>query len=153
MGLSRSKEQLLNATVTYRKLTIDDTITKLKAEETGLGRIDYSGSMLKGAIIVNTLYEFGSGQEAKRSYTYIEVPAGQGLYTWIDYNQDGVQQANEFELALYDDQKKFIKIGTPINDLADPVRTFFYYYLYYLRIAQAIACNKCSSFCRKMGSV
>lgn len=117
IGLAQWKNQSINFTGTYRKLTVDDsTASNLKPEETLLGRMEYTGSALKNFAAINSLYEFGSGQEQKRSYTYVEVPAGQGVYTWIDYNNDGVQQANEFEVALYPDQKKFIKVFTPTND-------------------------------------
>lgn len=116
-GLKQWKGHSVNFTGTYRKLTVDDSaISNQTPDETLLGRLEYSGAMLKNVVSINTLYEFGSGQEQKRSYTYVEVPAGQGVYTWNDYNNDGVQQANEFETALYPDQKKFIKIFTPTND-------------------------------------
>lgn len=117
IGLKQWKSHTINFTGTYRKLTIDDSsLSNQKPDKTLLGRLEYSGSFFKNVISINTLYEFGSGQEQKRSYTYVEVPAGQGIYTWNDYNQDGVQQTNEFEIALYPDQKKFIKIFTPTND-------------------------------------
>lgn len=117
LGFGNWKNHRVNFTGTYRQLIIDDTTTSnLKPEETLLGRLEYNGSLLKNAVMINSLYEFGSGQEQKRAYTFVEVPAGQGVYTWIDYNNDGVQQANEFEVALYPDQKKFIKVYTPTNE-------------------------------------
>ena len=117
LGLSQWKNHLINFTGSYRKLIIDDTAhTRLLPEETLLGRLEYSGHLAKNAFGVNSLYEFGSGQEQRRSYTFVEVPAGQGMYMWNDYNGDGVQQANEFELALYPDQKRFIKVFTATNE-------------------------------------
>jgi hypothetical protein len=116
-AITRWRDHQLGFTGTYRKLIIDDsTFTTQKPEESLLGRLEYNGNILGGLITVNTMYEFGSGQEQKRAYTYVEVPAGQGIYTWNDYNGDGVQQANEFEVALYADQKRFIRVFTPTNE-------------------------------------
>lgn len=117
MGLSQWKDHRIGFTGTYRKLEIDNrSFNNQNEEETLLGRLEYNGGLLKNAVTLNTLYEFGSGQEQRRAYTYVEVPAGQGLYTWIDYNNDGVQQINEFELAQYPDQKKFIRVFTLTNE-------------------------------------
>lgn len=117
IGLAQWKNHVVNFTGTYRNLHITDSTlgAGLKPEETILGRLEYSGSIWNNAVSATTLYEFGAGQEQQRAYTYVEVPAGQGVYTWNDYNGDGVQQSNEFELALYEDQKRFIRIFTPTN--------------------------------------
>lgn len=117
LGLAQWKNQRITFTGSFRQLVLDDTsFNNQQPEQTFLGRFEYVGDLLKRVIQLQTLYEFGSGQEQKRSYTYVEVPAGQGLYTWVDYNGDGVQQSNEFELALYPDQKKFIRIITATNE-------------------------------------
>lgn len=116
-SLARWRDHRIALTATYRKLTIHDTtFNNQKGEETVLGRFEYSGSVLKGAITASTLYDFGSGQEQKRAYTYIEVPAGQGQFFWNDYNKNGLQEANEFEIAIYPDQKRFVRIFTPTNE-------------------------------------
>jgi hypothetical protein len=117
LSMGNWEHHLLNFTGTYRKLFVDNfTNTTLKPEETFLGRMEYAGKLWKQLMSMNSLYEFGSGQEQKRIYTFVEVPAGQGVYMWNDYNNDHIQQANEFEIAIYPDQKRYIKIFSPTND-------------------------------------
>ena len=114
--LANSKRQFFLNT-TFRKLHIlNPLVSRQEADETILGRAEYVMNELKGLITGNVLYEVGAGQEQKRDMTYIEVPAGTGQYAWIDYNTDGIQQLNEFELAAFPDQAKFFRILTPTNE-------------------------------------
>lgn len=114
--LANSKRQFYLNT-TFRKLKVyDSTVSKQKEDNTILGRAEYVMSEWKGLVAGNVLYEVGAGQEQRRDFAYLEVPAGTGQYAWNDYNNDGVQQLNEFELAAFADQAKFIRILTPTND-------------------------------------
>jgi hypothetical protein len=102
---------------TFRKLKVyDAAISNQKDDETILGRAEYVMNEFKGLVNGNLLYEVGAGQEQRRDFAYLEVPPGTGQYAWIDYNNDGIQQLNEFELAAFPDQAKFIRIFTPTNE-------------------------------------
>lgn len=114
--LASDKRQLYFNT-TFRKLKVYDfAVSKQQEDETILGRVEYVMNEMKGLLTGNMLYEVGAGQEQRRDFAYLEVPAGTGQYAWLDYNNDGVQQINEFELAAFPDQAKFIRIFTPTNE-------------------------------------
>ncbi len=104
----------LNAT--YRKLTISNPVlTSQKPEQTLVGRTEYNFTLLKGVFNSGTYYEIGSGLEQKKEYSFLEVAPGTGVYTWKDYNGNGVKELNEFEISPFPDQANYIKVFTPTN--------------------------------------
>ena len=114
------KNQRLTILSAYRSLKIVNPVLLPQTPENSLvGRVDYEGRFFKNALTVNTFYEVGSGLEQKRQFQYLKVNDGQGLYTWIDYNNDGVKDLNEFEIAQYIDQASYIRVFIPSNEYAN----------------------------------
>ena len=116
LELLQNKKQQIRINVTYRQLKVfNQSLNTLSPDNTLLGRAEYNMNFGHGLIIGNSLYELGSGQQQQLAITYVPVPAGQGQYTWIDYNHDGIQQLNEFQLATFSDQATYIRVFTPTN--------------------------------------
>ncbi|MEP7168155.1 MAG: hypothetical protein ABI855_02170, partial [Bacteroidota bacterium] len=114
---NKNPNSRLSTSAAYRNLQIVDTLlTTQKKENSILGKIEYNLSLFKGAIVSTSYYEAGIGQEPKLEFSYVKVADGTGVYTFNDYNNDGVLQLNEFEVAAFKDQANYIRVFTPTND-------------------------------------
>lgn len=112
----------LRITLNYRYLDIlDTTLFSGKPENTLLGRLEHTARLWRGTVQATTFYEVGSGLELKREFIYLEVNPGQGTYTWNDYNNDGIKDLGEFEVAVFTDQGNYIRVYIPTNTY---VRTY-----------------------------
>lgn len=122
VDLARDPRKRLATTFTYRRLDVpDSTLTTQRPENTYLARIDHDLTTLKGVAVLDVFYELGSGLEQRREYIYVNVPAGQGLYIWNDYNGNGVKELNEFELANFSYEADHLRVFVPSTDY---VRSF-----------------------------
>ncbi|HRH66339.1 MAG TPA: hypothetical protein PLU53_08580, partial [Bacteroidia bacterium] len=115
---SGNPNHTLRTTTTYRVLTVLDTLlTTSEPAKTLLNRIDHGLSLWKGLLTANSYYEVGTGQERKQEYYYLEVPAGQGVYAYLgDLNANGVKDLDEFAVASFSDQAKYIRVFVPTNN-------------------------------------
>jgi hypothetical protein len=123
----RFKAHDFNGTFTYRQL--DFVRLGIGSETTVLGKIDYSGSLAKGNVRNELSYALGNGREFRREYVFLPVPTGEGTHAWRDDNSDGIQQLNEFYLAINPDEKNFIKIFVPNREFVQAYSTIFNYRL------------------------
>ncbi len=125
-SLLKNPNSILRTIVNYRRLEVLDTnIIRQQEENTLTGRIDYTFRVFKGAITSSTFYEAGSGLEPKREYSYLKVSTGQGVYYWEDYNENGVAELDEFEIAQFQDQANYIRIYTPGNEFIKTYKNEF----------------------------
>ena len=90
------------------------TENRFKANEKSLNsRIIYNQRFFNNFLVLGTVYETSSGNIARQDYVYVKTEPGQGYYTWIDYNNDGIQQFNEFEVAQFQDQADYLRVALP----------------------------------------
>ncbi|MEN8928581.1 MAG: hypothetical protein ABF240_06940, partial [Flavobacteriales bacterium] len=119
--ISINKFTQLKGNIAYRKLVPIDTSNGLSPENTFLNQTNFSTSLWKQLVKLNTFYSIGSGLEQKREFLYVEVNPGQGVFAWIDYNENGIKELDEFEVAAFADQANFIRVFSQSNEY---IKTF-----------------------------
>ncbi|CAI8379385.1 MAG: Uncharacterised protein [Flavobacterium sp. SCGC AAA160-P02] len=82
-------------------------------EESLNSRLIYNQRFFNNFITIGTRYETFSGNVAQQDFIYIEVEVGQGFYTWIDYNENGIKEFDEFEIAEFQDQANYLRVPLP----------------------------------------
>ncbi len=124
-----SSSQKLNFLLTYRNNTNYLVQGNPKNEETLIARADWYANFFNRHIRSDLTYTIGNGRELKREFIYIQVPTGEGTHTWRDDNGDGIQDLNEFYLAINPDEKNYIKIFVPTSEYVFAYENNFNYRL------------------------
>lgn len=109
--LFKTKVSDLNIYANYRILDYQNSI--LPNENTLNSRIVYNDRFFKDLVQWSTIYETTSGSVAQQEFTYIEVEPGLGTHMWNDYNGNGIQELEEFEIAPYPDLAKYVRMYLP----------------------------------------
>lgn len=100
-----------------RLLTVyRDTVERTLPPFTATGRLTVGWRPPVRGLFIRFFYEAGRQQTQRIAYQYVEVPAGKGYYTWIDFNGDGIQQQEEFQPARYPDQARWIRVLVPTGE-------------------------------------
>ncbi|MDR0206002.1 MAG: hypothetical protein LBI45_01925 [Bacteroidales bacterium] len=108
--ITKLKNNRFRGTATFRNTYQLDSSRKFFSENFFLGSVEYSGRFFKNALFINTYYDAGSGLEQKKIFTYLKVADGQGTHVWNDYNKNGIEELNEFEVAPFQDKANYIKV-------------------------------------------
>ncbi|MDT0557951.1 hypothetical protein RM697_04800 [Ichthyenterobacterium sp. W332] len=109
--LIQNEKTNLGLFINYRSLKNEDN--SVEDEQSLNSRLTFNQKLFKNIVLWNTVFETNSGTLPQQDFTYVEVEAGQGTYTWIDYNNNGVQELNEFEIAQFADEGNYIRVLLP----------------------------------------
>lgn len=107
--LVQNKRADLSLFLNYR--TVDNI--NFTNEESLNSRLNYRQQLFKNAISLQTIYETSSGTLPQQEFNYIEVDTGLGFYTWNDYNNNGIQELDEFEIAQFQDEANYVRVLLP----------------------------------------
>lgn len=101
----------LGVFINYRTLKSEDV--DVKNEQSLNSRVIFSQQLFNQMVQWNTVFETNSGTLPQQDFTYVKVEPGQGGYSWIDYNNNGIQELDEFEIAQFQDQGEYIRVLLP----------------------------------------
>jgi hypothetical protein len=88
--LIQTNKSDLSLFVNYRVL---DFVDAAKKNQPSLNsRMIYNDRFFNQLLQSTTVFETNSGSIPQQEFTYLEVPVGQGVYTWNDYNSNGIQE-------------------------------------------------------------
>ncbi|MEK0421284.1 MAG: hypothetical protein RLZZ161_1135, partial [Bacteroidota bacterium] len=109
------KSAFLKAGWQYRSMHLLDSAFagQFATEKNTSGRLEWSFPALTKNLSGNIFYQTLSAREQQRQFAYFEVPAGQGYYTWIDFNENKVQEVSEFVETPFRDQARFVRLLLP----------------------------------------
>ncbi|MEO8516499.1 MAG: hypothetical protein ABI426_07135, partial [Flavobacterium sp.] len=109
--LIQTEKSDLSVFVNYRNLKFKDDV---RGNEPSLNsRVLYNDRFFDQLIQSTTVYETTSGTIPQQEFSFLEVEPGRGIYAWNDYNGNGIQELQEFEIAPFPDQAKYVKIFLP----------------------------------------
>jgi len=109
--LIQNENTQLSVFANYRKLINEEE--NVADEQSLNSRVLYNQFLFDKLVSLNTAYETNSGTLAQQEFTYVEVNPGEGQYTWNDYNDNGIQELEEFEISPFPDQAKYVRVLLP----------------------------------------
>ena len=76
-------------------------------------KLIYNQKLFKNSFDSNLFFETNSGNLPQQEFTFLEVEPGLGTYKWIDINGNNIQELEEFEIAVFEDEGRYIRVLLP----------------------------------------
>ncbi len=96
--------------VNYRNSLLNETNQTINTLNS---KIVFDYKFIKKLITSQTNYSTFSGKLPQQEFTFIAAQAGLGYYKWNDYNQNNIQELDEFEVAQFQDEADYIRVLLP----------------------------------------
>jgi len=109
--LINNSSSQLSVFANYRLLKPEDD--SLETEKSFNARILYNQTLFDGGVRLNTAIASNNGVLPQQEFTFVEVEPGQGVFTWNDYNNNSIQEIEEFEVAQFQDQAEYVRVLLP----------------------------------------
>lgn len=109
--LLQTENTQLSVFANYRVLK--DAAGIRKDEQSLNSRVLFNQSFFNKGVQWNTTFETNSGVLPQQEFTFVEVEPGQGTHTWNDYNGNGIQDLEEFEVAQFQDEATYVRVLLP----------------------------------------
>jgi len=107
--LIKNNKTNLSIYINYRNLMNEGR----ENEKSINSRIIYNQRFFNNILNIGTVYETNSGNLPQQDFTYLKVDDGKGFYTWNDYNNNGIQELDEFEIAKFQDKANYVRLFLP----------------------------------------
>lgn len=115
--LIQNKNANLSLFVNYRTVNHKNPLSVFEQrptkEESLNSRLSYRQQVFKNIVTLQTVYETNSGNLPQQEFSYLQVDTGLGFYTWNDYNNNGIQELDEFEVAQFQDEANYVRVLLP----------------------------------------
>jgi len=109
--------QQLSVNSNYRAIYGSDSlINEMDLRKNYSGKFNYNLNSRKRGISLMLTAEHKAGSRMKQDFSYLEVAAGQGAFSWQDFNENGRQELDEFMPAKFPDEAKYIRIQLPTDE-------------------------------------
>ena len=109
--------QILNDKKTKLNIYINqnnlNSISQNREEKFLNTKLIYNQKLFKNSFDSNLFFETNSGNLPQQEFTFLEVEPGLGTYKWIDINGNNIQELEEFEIAMFEDEGRYIRVLLP----------------------------------------